>query len=89
MKWTSALAIYALFWWLCLFFVLPFHGRRADETASDIVGAEKGAPAVVRFGRIAAQVSIVAALAFALYYLNYVNGWLTAADLGLSPPPRH
>ena len=31
MKWTSALAIYSLFFALSAFFVLPFHGRKASD----------------------------------------------------------
>ncbi len=33
MKWTSALAIYLLIWAFSTFFVLPFHGRRAEAAA--------------------------------------------------------
>ena len=34
MKWTSILAIYTLFWAFSAFFVLPFHGRRAEDEAA-------------------------------------------------------
>src|SRR3546814_14644302 len=76
MKWTSALAIYLLFWAFSAFFVLPFHGRRASDDATPLVrGQEPGAPATFRPGRILLQMTIVAPLAFGLYYLTYVHGW--------------
>ncbi len=76
MKWTSALAIYLLFWAFSAFFVLPFHGRRPGDDATPLVkGQEPGAPAVLRPKRILLQMTIAATIAFALYYLAYVYGW--------------
>ena len=76
MKWTSALAIYLLFWAFSAFFVLPFHGRRAEDDAAPLVkGQDRGAPATFRPGRILLQMTAVATVAFALYYVAYVNGW--------------
>src|SRR3546814_20008624 len=77
MKWTSALAIYLLFWAFSAFFVLPFHGRRAGDDATPLVrGQEPGAPATFRPGRILLQMTIAATIAFGLYYLAYVHGWV-------------
>jgi predicted secreted protein len=73
MKWTSALAIYLLFWVMCAFFVLPFHGRRSDERPSDVPGVEPGAPSALPVGRILKQISITATISFAFYYLLYVE----------------
>lgn len=76
MKWTSALAIYLLFWSFSAFFVLPFHGRRADDDAVPMVaGQERGAPARFRPLRILLQMTIVSATVFVLYYLAYMSGW--------------
>lgn len=76
MKWTSALAIYTLFWCFSAFFVLPFHGRRADDDAVPLVaGQEPGAPARFRPGRILLQMTIAATVCFVLYYIAYVQGW--------------
>ena len=63
MKWTSILAIYTLFWAFSAFFVLPFHGRRAEDDATPLVrGQDRGAPATVRPGRILLQMTIVATI---------------------------
>lgn len=78
MSWASALAIYLLFWVLSAFFVLPFHGRRADQAASGIAGTEPGAPAELRVGAILKQITIVGTIGFALYYVVYTQGWVGA-----------
>lgn len=76
MKWTSALAIYLLFWAFSAFFVLPFHGRRLSDDAAPLVkGQDMGAPAVIRPRRILLQMTIAATVTFVLYYVAYVNGW--------------
>jgi predicted secreted protein len=79
MRWTSALAIYLLFWWFCLFLVLPWHVRTAEEVGEKVApGHAESAPHQFRAGRVAMWTTGVSALLFALYYLNYVNGWITA-----------
>lgn len=76
MKWTSILAIYTLFWAFSAFFVLPFHGRRAEDDATPLVkGQDHGAPATFRPGRVLLQMTILATIGFVIYYVAYVNGW--------------
>ena len=88
MRWTSALAIFALFWSLSLFFVLPFHARREGEVDHLAVpGQADSAPVRLNMRRIAMQVTIVAALLFGVYYVNYVNGWLTRDSLNFFGQP--
>lgn len=77
MKWTSALAIYLLFWAFSAFFVLPFHGRRpSDDDAPLVRGQDRGAPAVFRPARILMQMTIIATIGFVIYYVAYVSGWV-------------
>lgn len=78
MRWPAALAIYFLFWFLCLFFVLPFHGRReADEGAEAVPGQDIGAPRHFPVWRVIIQVTLLAAALFALYHTAYVSGYIT------------
>lgn len=78
MKWTSALAIYFLFWSLSVFLVLPFGVRTTDEAGADRVpGQAESAPHEFRPGRIALRVTVVATALFLLFQLNYVYGWIT------------
>lgn len=92
MLWTSALAIYVLFWFLSLFIVLPFYGRRTDEdgAADAVMGADRGAPASVPAARIVLRVTLLSGVLFALYYWGYTSGNFTRDMLNVlpSPPPR-
>jgi len=85
MRWTSIIAIYTLFWVLSAFIVLPFGIRTPDETGERVVlGHAESAPVNFSARRIARRATVVSLVLFALFYMNYVNGWLTAADLDVS-----
>ena len=82
MNWPSALAIYLLFWVMTAFLVLPFHARTHDEAGLEKVpGQADSAPAEFRAGLIALRTTVISAVLFGLYYLNYVNGWIGAETL--------
>ena len=88
MRWTSALAIYFLFWALSLFVVLPFGIRNHHETGEPMVeGQSDGAPANFDPRRLAINTTIVATVAFGLYYANYVMGWVQPEMLNLFGKP--
>ncbi len=79
MAWQSALAIYLLFWVFAMFLVLPFGVRTTREAGEPHVpGQADSAPAGFRFGRMAWRTTVVATALFALFYLNFVFGWVTA-----------
>ena len=78
MRWTSALAIYILFWAFSVFLVLPFGVRTTHEAGGDYVpGQAESAPHEFRPGRIALRVTMVATALFLLFQLNYIYGWIT------------
>jgi predicted secreted protein len=88
MRWTSILAIYSLFWVLSAFLVMPFGLRTHDEAGVDkIAGQADSAPANFDPKRIALRATIVGAILFGLYYVNYVNGWIMPEDLNLFGRP--
>jgi predicted secreted protein len=79
MRWQSALAIYFLFWTFSVFLVLPFGVRTSEEAGGVLVpGQAPSAPHEFRPWRIVLWTTIVATALFALFYLNYVFGWVTA-----------
>lgn len=83
MRWYSLLAIYALFWVMSAFVVMPFGVRTHDEMGIDKVpGQADSAPANFRPGKVAVVTTLVSAIAFGLFYLNYVNGWIGAETFG-------
>ena len=86
MRFGSALAIYALFWSLSLFFVLPFRLRSSDEPDVSVSGQAESAPPRFSFGRTALWTTIVSAVLFALYYANYVNGWIGVEAIDFFSP---
>jgi predicted secreted protein len=84
-NWTSALAIYFLFWVMSAFLVMPFGVRTADELGVEKVpGQADSAPANWRPMRVVITTTILATALFGLYYVNYVNGWITAETLDFS-----
>jgi predicted secreted protein len=90
MKFTSILAIFALFWALSLFFVLPFRLKSGDGPEAYVPGQAAGAPPRFSFGRTCLWTTVVAAVLFGIFYLNYVFGWVGVEvfDLFSSPDRR-
>jgi predicted secreted protein len=81
-KFQSALAIYTLFWVMSFFVVLPMGVRTAEEEGVErAAGHAESAPHRFSFGRTALRATLVSAALFGLFYLNYVNGWITAETL--------
>ncbi len=82
MRWTSALAIFTLFWVMSAFLVMPFGLRTlAEDGAERVPGQIDSAPANFNPRRIAKRATVLAVILFALFYLNYTQGWVTAQDL--------
>ncbi len=87
MQWTSALAIFVLFWVLAAFIVLPIGIRSLHEVGGDVVpGQEHGAPAHFDPKPILIRTTLLGVVMFALYYANYVEGWLTMNSFGFLNP---
>lgn len=88
MRWTSIVAIYALFWVMTAFVVLPIGIRSHHETGATMVsGQADGAPANFRPGRVLLRTTAVSALFFGLFYANYVFGWIGVDALNLFGRP--
>ncbi|NJM51304.1 MAG: DUF1467 family protein [Sphingomonadales bacterium] len=77
MSWISIIAIYALFWVLTAFVVLPFGIKSMDEAGAEkLPGQDQGAPANFQPKKILLRTTILSAALFGLYYANYVYGWI-------------
>ncbi len=77
MNWTSIIAIYALFWVITAFVVLPIGIRSHDELGTErFPGQDAGAPANFNPKRILLLTTLISLAAFGLFYLNYVQGWI-------------
>ncbi len=87
MKITSMIAIYALFWVMTAFVMLPFGVKTHDEAGiPKVPGQADSAPANFQPGKLARRASVIALAVTALYIANYNYGWLTVADLGYTAP---
>lgn len=87
MRWQSALAIYFLFWTFSVFLVLPFGVRTAHEAGSDLVpGQAESAPHDFSVKKLLLRTTIVSAILFGIFFLNYLYGWVTPAMLDWARP---
>jgi len=82
MKWTSISAIYFLFFVASAFFLLPFGVKTHEEVGAERVpGQADSAPHQFSLKRHLLRAALLAVVLTAVYYANYVNGWITADDL--------
>lgn len=82
MRPASILAIYALFWVMSAFIMLPIGVRTPHETGEKMVpGQADSAPSNFRPLRIVIGATLLSLVLFGLYYLNYINGWIMPEDL--------
>lgn len=91
MPWKSALAIYFLFWAFSVFLVLPFGVKTSEEVGAELVpGQAPSAPHEFDTKKVAKRTTVVATILFAIFYLNYIFGWVTTDMLDwwahLNPP---
>jgi predicted secreted protein len=77
MNWTSIVAIYALFWVLSAFVVLPFGVRTHEELGLEKTpGQADSAPGNFKPLTVLLRTTLLSAALFGLYYANYTNGWI-------------
>jgi len=82
MNWSSIIAIYTLFWILSAFLVMPFGVKSHEELGVEkIPGQDDGAPANFNPRKILLYTTLLSAVLFALYYVNYVFGWIDRHSL--------
>ena len=83
MKIQSMIAIFALFWVMSGFIVLPFGVQTHEEAGVDRVpGQADSAPHEFRVGRILSRTTLLAGGLFVLFLLNYHFGWVTGPETG-------
>ena len=84
MAWTSIVAIYALFWVMSAFILLPFGVKTADELGVEkIPGQADSAPANFRPGRIVLRATIASIVLTTLWVLNWQYQWITVDMIDL------
>lgn len=90
MRLGSAIAVYLLFWTVTLFVVLPLGVRTHEEAGVERVpGQADSAPHTPMLLRKMLLTTLLSAIVFALFYGNYVYGWVGFDDVvpeALRPP---
>jgi predicted secreted protein len=82
MKWTSAVAIYFIIWWVTLFVILPLRIKNAADAGATVEeGHDAGAPLVHGLAWKAVVTTIVASVVFAVLYWLLANDILQTLDL--------
>jgi predicted secreted protein len=82
MNYYAIFAIYALFWVISAFIMLPFGIRTPDETGEELVkGQADSAPSNFRPWTVSLRATILSAILFGAYYANYVEGWITSDQI--------
>jgi predicted secreted protein len=77
MNWSSLVAIYALFWVMTAFVILPIGVRTHEELGlPKTPGQADGAPGNFRPRVVLLRTTLLSAALFGLYYLNYIYGWI-------------
>ena len=77
MNWSSIVAIYALFWVMTAFVILPIGVRTHEELGlPKTPGQEEGAPGNFRPRVVLLRTTLLSVALFGLYYLNYIYGWI-------------
>lgn len=91
MSWSSIVAIYALFWVICAFVVLPFGVQTHEELGLEkTAGQADSAPGNFNPKQVMLRTTLLSAVLFALYYANYIYGWIdrNSFDFLVKPPTR-
>lgn len=84
MAWTSIVAIYALFWVMSAFMLLPFGVKTADEAGVEKVpGQADSAPVNFRPGKVAIRATLIAIVLTTLWVLNWHYQWITVEMIDL------
>ena len=77
MNWSSIIAIYALFWVMTAFVILPIGVRTHEELGlPKTPGQADGAPGNFRPRVVLLRTTLLSVALFGLYYLNYIYGWI-------------
>ncbi len=78
---TSGLVLYAVFWWMTFFVLLPIRIKTQGDLGDVEPGTHAGAPQVHHLKRKAWITTIVAALLWCVVAPIIIFGWLPIADL--------
>lgn len=90
MAWTSMIAVYALFWVMSAFVLLPFGVKTSDEMGIEKVpGQAESAPANFQPGKVVIRATIISVVLTVLWILNWEYEWIGADAINIFGQPDH
>lgn len=90
MAWTSILAVYALFWVMSAFILLPFGVKTADEAGvAKVPGQADSAPVDFKPGKIAKRATLLSIALTTLWILNWEYQWISVDMIDIFQRPDH
>jgi len=86
---TSAIVLYAVFWFMTFLVVLPFRVRTQGDEGEVIPGTHAGAPEVHNLRKKALITTGLAFVMWAVAVTVILSGWISVEDLDVfGRPPR-
>jgi predicted secreted protein len=81
MNFISAIVLYLVIWFMCVFIILPLRIKSQDEDGEVVPGTPASAPTDPMLKKKAVWVTILATVLYVPIVVTIVNGWITIDDL--------
>ncbi|MFK7753425.1 MAG: DUF1467 family protein [Sedimentitalea sp.] len=78
---TSAIVLYAVFWFMTFLVALPFRVKTQGDLGEIVPGTHAGAPQEHGLKKKALITTVIAAVLWAITVTVILSGWITVADL--------
>ena len=78
---TSALVLYAVFWFMTFLIVIPFRLQTQGDVGEIVEGTQAGAPAKHNLRKKAWITTGIAAVLWGIAFTVITSGWITVDDL--------
>lgn len=86
---TSAIVLYAVFWFMTFLIVLPFRVHTQGDLGEVVPGTHAGAPQVHNLRKKAVITTVLAFVMWATTVAIILSGWISVDDLDVfGRPPR-
>jgi predicted secreted protein len=82
---VSAIVLYLVIWFMCVFVILPLKIKSQEEAGEIVPGTPASAPVDPMIKKKAIWVTIMATVIFIPIVLIIANGWIAVEDFDLYP----
>jgi predicted secreted protein len=85
MNFISAIVLYLVIWFMCVFIILPLRIKSQTEDGEVVPGTPASAPIDPKLKKKAVWVTLLATALYIPIVIIIVNGWITIDDLDFYP----